>query len=667
MCGISALVAFNDGIDAKHIELMNKQIKHRGPDDEGYLFITKENDYLTLGGDDTPFVNSDISYMPTEKISKYYEQKAIVAFAHRRLSIVDLSICGHQPLSIDNNDYWIIYNGEVYNYLEVRQELELLGYKFNSNSDTEVILRAYSHWHGKCLDKFNGMFTFLILDKKNNQIFLARDRFGVKPLYYYQDETAIYFASEIKAFTVLPTWQAKLNHQRASDFLVHGLIDHTDETLFTNVKQLRGGEYAIVNLKDLQQLQKNGLSKSRWYNLETRDYLGDFQKACIDFKSTFIDAVKLRLRADVPIGSCLSGGLDSSAIVSVIKQIKQEKNNQNLQTTFSACSNYKEFDESEYINEVIKQTQATAFYCYPSLEGLFAINDKVTWHQDEPFGSTSIYAQWSVFELAKQNNIIVMLDGQGADEQLAGYQGLYLQVYLNELLRQGKLNSFIKEARLLKKMYGFKLITTISKSILSMLPVMLRDLIGKLLGKKQYRLDWLNKDKLVYSSKIAHLASSITGDSIKQVSYNQLIYNHLPMLLHWEDRDSMAHSVESRVPFIDYRVIELIYNMPSNYKINEGITKRVLRESLTGILPDKIKKRISKLGFVTPEEIWLKNNRELFREKLLDAIHDSNGIFNKKQILAIFEEVVTGKRQFDFWVWRIISFGTWMRLFKVAI
>ena len=667
MCGITAIITFNDKVDAKNIELMNNQLKHRGPDDEGYLIINNANGYLALGGKDTKFVNSDLSYIPTDKISKYDEEKILLAFGHRRLSIVDLSVCAHQPLSVDNDDYWIIYNGEVYNHLEIRQELETLGYKFNSHSDTEVILRAYSHWQEKCLDKFNGMFAFLILDKKRKQVFIARDRFGVKPLYYYQNETGIYFASEIKAFTVLPQWQANLNHQRAYDFLVNGLLDHTEETLFVNVKQLRGGEYALIDLLNLSDLQKNGLLKHRWYYLEEKKYKNEYQTACKDFKNMFIDAVKLRLRSDVTVGSCLSGGLDSSAIVTVINQIHKEGNNKSLQSTFSAYSSHKEFDEREYINEVAKENEINDYYCEPSLENLFAVNDKITWYQDEPFGSTSIYAQWSVFELVKEKNIKVMLDGQGADELLAGYQGLYFQVYLNELFHQGKFIKFIKEAIKLKEIYAFKLKALILKSIFSLIPRILQNLIGKVLGKKQYKLDWINKNKLDYFTKNIMVSNSINEHNVQDLSYKQLIYSHLPMLLHWEDRDSMVHSVESRVPFVDYRLVELAYSMPSSYKINKGISKRILRDSLDGILPDKIKNRISKLGFVTPEEIWLKNNKDLFRQKLLEALDASGGIFNKTQVILIFEEIVNGSRKFDFWIWRLISFGTWMRVFKVYV
>lgn len=663
MCGISGFIAFTT-IKAKHIELMNNQIKHRGPDDEGYL-LEFANNIQVLGGNDTNYTNNELHYTPKDNINQHLDQDVHIAFGHRRLSIVDLSPLGHQPLCIDNSNYWITYNGEVYNHIELRLELEQLGHIFLSHSDTEVILHAYQEWGALCLDKFNGMFAFLIYDKTQQQVFIARDRFGVKPLYYYQDNTGIFFASEIKQFTVLPNWQAKLNHQRAYDFLAHGLTDHLDETLFLNVKQLSGGEYAIIDLSNFN--KDTVFTKTRWYTLKDNNYSDSYEQACIDFRELFIDAVRLRLRADVDIGSCLSGGLDSSAIVCTMNLLLKEQGKQELQATFSACSHYKEFDESEYIHEVVNKTNANAHYCYPELEQLFNVNEKLTWHQDEPFASTSIYAQWSVFELASKNQVKVLLDGQGADEQLAGYQGLYFQIYLNELLHKGNILGLINEANTLNQIHGFNIKNGILKSIMSLLPNQAKNIVGKFMGKAQYKTNWIDTQNLKFNDTNPFVASGMDKKSIKNTSYSQLILSNLPMLLHFEDRDSMAHSIESRVPFIDYRLVELVYSMPSEYKIKHGITKRVLRDGLNGILPNKIKNRMSKLGFVTPEEIWLKKNPEIFKQKLLEAIDASGGILNQAITLQIFDEIIAGRRSFDFWLWRVISFGTWMKLFKVSI
>jgi asparagine synthase (glutamine-hydrolysing) len=668
MCGITGFIAFTGKYTTlKQIEQMNNQIRHRGPDDEGYYCLSVDNQTLILAGNDTNQNHTPnlIPYLPEQQITDYQGQHISLALGHRRLSILDLSPFGHQPLSVDNNNYWISYNGEVYNYLEIRQELEILGHKFVSHSDTEVILSAYKQWGAQCLAKFNGMFAFIIYDAVNKHVFIARDRFGVKPLYYYSDESGIYLASEIKQFTQLASWQPHLNHQVAHDFLVYGLSDHTSQTMFKHVKQLRGGESAIINTLNFSSIADFQIN--RWYHLDTSTKQIKYDTASQKFRELFIESVKLRLRSDVKVGSCLSGGLDSSAIVSVMADLLKERNSGELLNTFSACSVHKEFDEKEYIDEVVTHSKATPFYCYPNLDDLLAVNDKLTWHQDEPFGSTSIFAQWSVFELAKKQNVTVMLDGQGADEQLAGYQGLYFQIYLNELLANGKLVKFIQELKAFHKIHGIAIKPTLIKSVINLFPPTLKKQIGKFLGKPLYNISWLNNDAFSYQDINPFLVGGMNNCSVKDTLYAQIMHNNLSMLLHWEDRDSMAHSIESRVPFLDYRLVEFIFSLPTEYKINAGISKRILRDGLDGILPDKIKNRMSKLGFATPEEVWVKQNHLLFRDKLIDALEVCPTIFNRTQVLEIFDEIIAGKRAFGFWLWRIISFGTWFKLFKVKL
>lgn len=666
MCGITSFIAFTGKYTTpKQIEQMNNQIRHRGPDDEGYYCLTTDGQQLILSGSETAKNNTQslAPYYPQQQITNHQEQHISLALGHRRLSILDLSPLGHQPLSIDNNNYWISYNGEVYNYLEIRQELEILGYKFISHSDTEVILTAYKHWGTQCLDKFNGMFAFIIYDASNKHVFIARDRFGVKPLYYYSDDSGIYLASEIKQFTQLVSWQPCLNHQIAHDFLVYGLSDHTSQTMFEDVEQLRGGEYAIINTLNFTSI--TDFQIKRWYHLDTSTKQVKYDIASQKFKDLFIDSVRLRLRSDVKVGSCLSGGLDSSAIVSVMANLLKENSSSELLNTFSACSMHKEFDEKEYIDEVVTRSKAKPFFCYPNLDDLLEVNDKLTWHQDEPFGSTSIFAQWSVFEQAKKQNVTVMLDGQGADEQLAGYQGLYFQIYLNELLSNGRIVKFVQEIKAFNKIHGIAIKSTLIKSVISLFPPTLKKQIGKFLGKPLYNISWLNNDAFSYHDINPFLVGGMNNRSVKDTLYAQIIHNNLSMLLHWEDRDSMAHSIESRIPFLDYHLVEFLFSLPTEYKINSGITKKILRDALDGILPDKIKNRMSKLGFATPEEIWVKQNHQLFRNKLIEAIEICPSIFNRVQVLIIFDEIISGKRAFDFWLWRIISFGTWFKLFKV--
>jgi asparagine synthase (glutamine-hydrolysing) len=633
MCGITVAIPIKK-LSPTYIVKMNNQIIHRGSDDGGFVFFNDGNAHV-CGVDETNY-QCDTEFTPKYNISEVNNIQDVfdVAFAHRRLSIVDLSPLGHQPMSRDG--LWITYNGEIYNYIEIRKDLINLGHKFISESDTEVILAAYQEWGYDCLNKFNGMFAFVIYDTVKNVIFAARDRFGVKPLYCYQDDTGIYFASEIKQFTVLPNWRAKLNHQRAHDFLVFGLTDHTNETLFDGVKQLRGGEYTIIEVDKIQDYRESGIAVNKWYLLSMVPSKVSYQNASNEFEQLFKKSIKLRLRSDVEIGSCLSGGLDSSAIVCAMAEELAKQDKRDLLKTFSACSYHKEFDESEYIDVVNKYTKAQGFNCYPELNKLFEQLEDITWHQDEPFGSTSIYAQWSVFELAKNNKVKVILDGQGADEQLAGYHGLYFQILLNQLLSQGKIIQYIRELYDLKKHHNFHVCNGILKSALGVLPTVIKPLVGKLLGKNKYKTNWINYDILVAKNEDQFMKTGLNPKNITDTLYSQIIYSNLPMLLHWEDRDSMAHSIESRVPFLDYNLVEYLISLPSNYKIKNGVTKKILRDGLKSLLPNVISNRMSKLGFVTPEEIWVKDNPEYFRDKLIEAIKNSKGILDEKKYNKYF-------------------------------
>ncbi len=663
MCGITGFIGFDHGIETKFLVKMNNLIKHRGPDDEGYYVITEDGKSIILAGDDTVDYSSGVQYLPQENINDYLSDKIKFALGHRRLSIVDLSSFGHQPMNIDNN-YWITYNGEIYNYIEIRQELENLGCKFISNSDTEVILMAYKIWGESCLNKFNGMFSFIIYNVIKNKVFIARDRFGIKPLYYYITDNGIFFASEIKQFTALSTWSPNLNHQKAYEFLAYGISDHTDETLFSGVYQLKGGHYCVFDLDKLQ-LKDKKLSVQRWYDLVRDEQVNDYEIACEKFKKLFYDSISKRLRADVAVGSCLSGGLDSSAIVSVMDKILKERNAKNTLMTFSACSKYKAFDEKEFIDEVVAHCKVKPLYTYPELDILFQENEKIAWYQDEPFGSTSIYAQWCVFKLAKSENVKVILDGQGADEQLSGYQGSSFQIYLNELLHNGKITDYFKELRLFKKYYRYQILPSIIKSLVSFFPLRVKVFLSKYFNKN-YNHKWINPI-LNFTTTDPYIGFNKKMDDVQHISYQQIMHTNLPILLHWEDRNSMAHSIESRVPFLDYRLVELLYKIPSSAKIKHGITKAILRDSLENILPNKIKNRLSKLGFVTPEVIWIKENSELFRNRLIEAIELSQGILDSKSILSNFDDIINGKQKFNFWIWRIISFGAWMKAFQVKL
>jgi asparagine synthase (glutamine-hydrolysing) len=645
MCGISALFSLVPRPMAGLIAAMNGLVVHRGPDGCGTeVFSAAHTDIGALRVSD--------------------DGAGQLALGHTRLAIVDLSPLGHQPMASMDGRYWITYNGEIYNHDELRQELAALGDLFRSRTDTEVILAAYARWGAACLQRFNGMFAFVLIDRVTKRIFVARDRFGVKPLYYWRSpDCLLALASEIKQFSVLPGWQPRLNGQRAYDFLNWGLFDHTRETLFSGVGQLRGGECIEAHLDDMV----GDFTIRTWYRLEATQFQGDMPAAALRFGELLEDSIRLRLRADVPVGSCLSGGLDSSSIVCLAARLLHARNAGSRQHTFSARSSVKRYDEGDYIAAVVAETDVTSHETVPPLDELFETLPQLTWHQDEPFASTSIYAQWHVFRLAKVHGVKVMLDGQGADELLAGYHG-YFGPRLAGLLRRGRLFALSDEIAAMRRLHNYSPAFAIKVMSDMLLPDRLRQYLRQVAGKSSAApVGWLDMELLGASPGDPYLAAGARTGVIADLSRSQLLNTHLPMLLHWEDRDSMAHSVEARVPFLDYRLVEFALGLPEEFKLRQGVTKLVLRESMRGTLPERIRQRMDKLGFVTPEEIWLRQQApDAFRKAMGSAVEKSNGVLRPAAIDEL-EDVIAGRKPFSALPWRIISFGAWMDRFQVSV
>lgn len=665
MCGIAGLFSVNQINIPKYIIEMTNIIRHRGPDDEGIVcFEGSECKASIFGGYDTPGVcyESRLPYTPKRKF--FQADPGLdyrIALGHRRLSILDVSPGGHQPMSYQDR-YWIVYNGEIYNYIELKIELERKGYHFISESDTEVILAAFQEWGALCLNRFNGMFSFIIFDRKEKRIFVARDRFGVKPLYFWQDNNGVLaFASEIKQFTVLPGWQARVNEARAYDFLNWGITDHTNETLFRGVYQLRGGEYLDLRLDKLDQ----AIQPEKWYEIDTKTRMNlSFEEACEQFKELFSDAVRVRLRADVPVGTGLSGGLDSSSIVCMMNQQLTLSGSMTIQNTFSACSKYKEFDEREFIKEVVNKTGVCAHYTTPEYKDLFSANEKMTWHQDEPFNGCSIYAEWEVFKLVAGTPVKVTLDGHGADEILAGYH-TFFGAKLAGLFSTGNWLEVVKESAAEKALHGYGYFQAAKKMALHLLPLDILTLLQRRLAHTHDRPNWINVD---CGQNLDDLYARLGGHAhtVKQLSIQQLLFTSLPKQLHWVDRDSMAHSIESRAPFLDYRLVEFVLNCPDEFKLKHGLTKRLLRKGLEELLPAKIAQRMDKMGFVTPEEIWVRRQMpKEFQKELRNAVDKAHGILNEEAI-RYGNHIITGQEAYDGLLWRFLSFGTWMDVYKVG-
>ena len=668
MCGISGIIN-SRGIDLLSIKKMTDIIRHRGPDDEGYFLSDDDNRILIAGGADTPDkVWSYITpFQPNINISDIQPNAFRVVFGHRRLSILDLSPAGHQPMSYANGRYWIVLNGEIFNYIEIRNELISLGYGFISNSDTEVVLAAWQEWGIDCQNRFNGMWSFVIYDCESRILFMSRDRFGIKPLYYwFAPDGSFCFASEIKQFTIFNGWKACINPQRAYDYLLYAYTDHTEETMFTGVYQIPGGYCLISGIEKLTADNSGKITLQKWYEFVPKPFGGTFSEASQKFEEIFKSAVQLHIRADVPVGSALSGGLDSSAIVCEVNNILRKEGVEYFQKTFSSCSTDERFNEKKWMEIVVECTKVDAYYIYPGWEDIFRLTPELIWYHDEPYQSQSVFLGYHVFKLAKSKNVIVLLNGQGADEYLGGY-GQFTEARFTKMFRQ------LEWIKMINEIHNSGAITKYSysslfKSILSsFVPGSFKNLILDHLLVNRLINNTIDCNRLGAVKRNPNECIPVNFKTVQDISKHVTFYSTLPKYLKWEDRNSMANSVEARVPFLDYRLVEFAYGLPDDYLDFQGETKRILRQGLKNILPEKIMNRKDKKGFITPEERWVReDNPKLFRSKIEEAIQITNGIVTP-DALFYFDEMVAGKIPFSFTYWHLILFAEWIKRFNVKL
>lgn len=644
MCGILAIVSKKGTCTGADLERAASIIRHRGPDDEGFLMWQQGDDTEIYAGDDTATTTRAHLGLDSLPLAQTFK----VGMGHRRLSIIDLSPAGHQPMRLAQAGLSIVFNGEIYNYLEIKKELELIGHHFHSTSDTEVILHAWEEWGPECLNDFNGMFAFVILDEKNNELYAVRDRFGVKPLYYYESETAIYFASEIKQIRTAADYKFELNEQVTRQYLANGLTDYSLLTFEKGINSVGPGAYIEVDLSE----RNYTLFESRWYSQGANTKVKDYQHAVKLYKDQLTDAVKLRLRSDVKVGSCLSGGLDSSSIVCIAADLLKAKGDHAGQETVTACFDNKQYDEWGYAEEVIKKTNAQPHKVFPDFNQLQSDIDRLIWHQDQPFSSTSIFSQWMVFKKTNEVGLKVMIDGQGADEQLAGYGGHDLSFYAG-LIGKMHFGEVVDEAKYYKQVNGRwpvgfllgALQLRMGKTLSKLLPAKYRI-------KKEPPADWLvgEQPEPLFEAP----------DNLFMFLRWQRQFRPLPALLRYEDRNSMAWSVESRTPFMDYRLVELSESLPERYIYWHQVRKRILRDAMHGVIPEAVENRKDKMGFVTPEELWLKGEGlEWFTEQIKAACAQFGQLLNGEKVLQHFKDMLEGKRQFDSMPWRIVCFYRW--------
>lgn len=601
------------------------RLAHRGPDDRGQDFISVAGGMLALG--------------------------------HTRLSIIDLSTGGHQPMHSPEGRYTIIFNGEIYNYCELRHELKAQGHAFRTDSDTEVLLAAWSHWGLDSLPRLQGMFAFAIFDHTTKTLTLVRDAFGIKPLFYWHDADGIRFASEIPALLQLIPRKPALNLQRAYDYLVYGSYDNGADTFFEGVLHLPPGHLLEV---DLRKISLDTPRRWWWPSIVERTDLS-FEDAATQLRELFLNNIRLHLRSDVPLGAALSGGVDSSAVVCAMRHLEPEMPIH----TFTFVAPGSAVDEENWADVVNHHVGAIPHKATVEPWELEHDLDDMILAQGEPFGSTSIYAQYRVFRLAREAGITVTLDGQGADELLAGYNG-YPQGYLRSLLERRQLLSVPGFMWHWSTWPGRGMEQTLLTVGAVLTPPGARNLAFRLLGYDSspiwLRRDWLRDHKVAMNPPAA-IPETSEGQGRRLVEQLRaaLTGHGLVQLLRHGDRDSMRWSIESRVPFLTTNMAEFLLTLPESYLLSpQGETKHIFRAAMRGIVPHKILDRRDKINFQTPEHNWLQGQGARVHDWL--SVANELPFLNTGRCKYEVEKLIEGKKPFSFQAWRLINYCRWAHL-----
>jgi len=576
MCGIAGVWEFRQPADLKLLARMTDVMSHRGPDGEGH----------------------------------WLHPKGQLALGHRRLSIIDLSEHGTQPMHYLKGRLSLTFNGEIYNYIELKQELIKDGYTFDTHTDSEVIMAAYLKWGKACVSHFDGMFAFALWDDLTQELWLARDRFGEKPLFYTIDENRIVFASEIKALWAYGI-PKKVRPEAVYSYLLFGSIehkDHLDLSFFQDVYKLEPAHHLTV--KEYRVLQKK-----RYWDVSTKSQAIELEDAQTEFYRLLSQSVSRRLRSDVAVGSSLSGGLDSSSIVCLIDQIKAQGQ---IQKTFSARFPGFSKDEGIHIDKVLRQTKnAQGISVFPDEDSMINNWHRIVYHQDEPFGSLSIAAQFEVMQLAKMNHVTVLLDGQGADESLAGYR-FYYKTYYSELQKSNK-HLYRQEQNAFAELFGTPFDEIDLKTrIRQQAPVLFRkmaQLKRQLLPISDPYFAGIDTEMV---RNYRHLQVPIEQfENLKDHLYHSSFKQGLSELLRYADRNSMAHSVEVRLPFLSHELVEFIFSLPSEMLIRNGWSKYILRHAMQHTIPSEIAWRKDKIGYEPPQSKIM--NHPFFQKEIVES------------------------------------------------
>jgi asparagine synthase (glutamine-hydrolysing) len=616
MCGFIALISHSKSEERRSlVERMLSTIRHRGPDGEGILI----------------------------------DQTAALGF--RRLSILDLSHLGDQPMTSTDGSCTIVFNGEIFNYLELRQELQSLGRIFRSQSDTEVLLNAYIEWGHACVERLNGMWAFVIIDRNTGKLFGSRDRFGIKPLYRWSGGGQTIIASEIKAIRASGLYRDEINSGVVSDYLLGGRLDESAATFFKGIDQLPAG-YSF-------EVGADGSSHQwRFWDLRTISERPN-DEAPAAFAGLFEDAVRLHMRSDVPVGVHLSGGMDSTSIICASSRVQSEAGASGKLKAFSYADT--EYDESQYIDATLARTGIELVTLKTDANRVWEDLPRMLRYQDEPVHSLTAVVGFQLMQLTQEHGIRVILNGQGADETLGGYPSYFRDGWVTLLKEGGLLPAWREVGRYalttggIRRALFIKLLRHVMQTHMRALPQYRR------LAKQRYRarlknVSWVNPALALSASDIPES----DGADLRSTLLQSVEMSPLPLYLRVEDRNSMAHSIETRLPFLDYRLVSLAFSLERQWKLNGSLNKFVLREAMRGRIPELVRARQDKMGFPTAATRWFRN--ELYpkiREVFIDLGGAATDYLHRQTLLDHLEQHRTGQANHAEPLFRAMQFLLW--------
>lgn len=624
MCGfVLVLGSGAHAPEAGQIERMAELIAHRGPDDQG----------------------------------QFHEHGIRIAF--RRLAILDLASSGHQPMVSADGRHVIVFNGAIYNFIELRAELAALGHAFRSSGDTEVLLTAYRQWGADCLRRLNGMFAFAIYDRHTRKLFAARDRFGIKPLFWFHDERGLVLTSEIKTIRDSGYAELKLNGQSIASFLLDDRLDATEQTFYTGVTRAPAGHY----------LETDGARTPVWqryWNIdEAAEALPAPEDPVAQFRELFDDAVRIRMRSDVPVAVLLSGGLDSTSIIS--SMAAQRRDSGAAAVLGALCYQDPGFDEKPLIAETLRQTGATPWVLESGPEQFWDSLDKHLWHQDEPVHSFTSVVIYELMRLARQRGVRVVLNGQGADEVLGGYP-VYFKTHWSELARSHPWAAH-REVTAFARQHGVsaaRLHLTVARACIARLKQHLPGYTKLAAARRRARAwhdPWVSEEV----KRNWRPPEEPRFDTLQDALRWSVERAALPLYLRVEDRNAMAHGIEARLPFLDYRLVALAFRLGSRWKLREGYSKSILRTAMSGRIPEAVRTQVRKFGFPTSSERWFRDN---FYGRCRDLVESrafrESGLWNLAYVKRALEAHRRGVGNFSGRLFDVVQFAAWLRLSKFA-